>query len=99
MGPDISCSRQYGYCDDAGTGTYQQSGGTFGSFVVTGNYFVEIGQSATITMSDSITNATTIFSGTFVSATELTGTLYDAPDNGGLFGAGHTGEPMLLQKQ
>ena len=99
VGPDLICSHQYGYCEDSGSGTYTQSGGVSGSFFVTGSYFVNIGQSATITMSDTITNATTIFSGTFVSATELRGTLYDAPDNSGLFGPGHTGEPMLLNKQ
>jgi hypothetical protein len=99
VGPDVLCPPHVGYCEDTGTGTYSRSGGDSGSFVVSGTYYVDIGQSATITMSDSVTNATTIFGGTFESARALSGMLYAAPDNPGLFGVGQNGLSMTLNKQ
>jgi hypothetical protein len=105
VGPDISCTHQYGYCLDSGSGTYSRSGEDSGSFVVSGLYFVDIGQSANVNMSDPVTNKTTTFAGIFESATELTGTLYDQTNEPGdtsepgLLHVGLTGVPMTLRKQ
>jgi hypothetical protein len=105
VGPDISCTQEFGYCMDSGNGTYSRSGGESGSFVVNGLYFADIGQPANVNLSDPMTNKTTTFSGNFDSATELTGTLFDQTNEPGdtsepgLLHVGLEGVPMTLSKQ
>lgn len=99
VGVDSVCIQQYGYCEDSGKGTYSRSGGDSGSFVMTGMYYVNIGQSAIINMSDSLTYATTIFGGNFDSATKLSGNLYDLTGDSSLLKVGTTGVPITLNKQ
>jgi hypothetical protein len=94
-----SCSRQYGYCEASGTGTYTRTGGSSGSFSLNTDYFVDVGQSAVINMGDFGAGVYSQFGGTFDSPTEISGTLYDISSEPSPLGVGRDGVPMTLRRQ
>ena len=94
-----SCSPQNGSCDASGTGTYTRTGGSSGSFSLTTEYFLAVGQPANLSIGDYGTGATSVFLGMFDSPTEISGTLFDTSSEPSPLGVGSTGVSITLRRQ
>ena len=98
VGADTLCSRDYGYCNAYGSGTYSRTGGSSGSFGLSVNYFID-GQLIIMNIGGFGTDANVLFSGKFDSETQISGMLYETSTDLSPLNVGIQGFPITLVRQ
>ena len=98
VGTDSLCSRDYGYCNASGSGTFDLANGFSGSFAFSVNYHID-GQLIIMNIGGFGSDANVLFTGRFDSETQISGTLSETWTYSSPLNIGIAGIPITLIRQ